>query len=327
MKHIFKAIEELNKININNKDFKDECNFLIHKLRELSRMHIGDYSRFLTTEEIEEREEDYYRFRDRETSIKPMFRRAKNGVVININCNSYIDSVILALKEGNPRLLKNKDDFYEIGGEYYSKDIFLLFNGKIYSRDEYEVINGKLVDKTLTGKVDYYDRDMHKYVIEKYELPKKPIDVYSLNNTLISSDTKALVGIYIGCQNNTEMLINCFKYKDDIVRVASACRYFGNDYINYGFVYAPIELIENLKFEPCQNIKDAVAKLKHKAKASGETLGPLDLEDYKVKFKIIPLSYIKKFRILKAVFEKMGYTKCKNVNAALKMIKDIMEVK
>lgn len=327
MKYIFKAIEELNKININDEDFKSERNFIIHKLRLLSRMHLGDYPRLLTAKEIEEQEYDYYRYRDKETSRKPIFRRAKNGVIININCNSYIDSIRLALKEGSPRFLKSKDDYYEINGDYYKKSSFLLFNGEIYSREEYEVIDGELIDKTLTGKIDYYDRNRHEYITEKYKLLKKPVDVYSLNSTLISGDTEALIGIYISSGSNSEMLANCFRYKDDMLRQTSSTRSFGNDYVNYNYVYVPIELIENLKFEPCQNIKDAFDKLKQKAKASDDSFGPLALEDYKVKFKIFTISHTKKFRILKAVFEKMGYTKCRNVNAALKMIKDIMEVK
>ena len=118
----------------------------------------------------------------------------------------------------------------------------------------------------------------------------------------------------------------CFKYRDDILCRGNNSVHFADKWASSCKICFPIEEIGNVKYEVPQAIRDGFERLKNKLK---DRTGLRSIDRYIVSFGIITQkkSPTKKYKILKTVFEKMGYIKTVNINAALKMIKDIMEVK
>lgn len=326
MQHIFKAIAELRKVKTENQDIKVERDSAIRRLREAVRNYTNVNSYFLTAEEIKREQEIFWRFRNRNNPLykNPMFRRAKNGEIININGGYYIKTVRKALEEGSSSFLKTKEDYLEYDGEYYHKCDYFMFDNKVYSKREYEVVDGKLWDKTLVNEVCCYDRQRNSTYSEKYRLSKKPLAIDALFNKLVRMDTDAVVTVYLDAQSNSHVLANCFKYKDDMLCRGHNSVPFANKWLSTYKICIPIHEISDFKFEIPQEIADGYERLKNNLKDKRDYKS---LSRYQVHFDLVTSkSAGKKFKIIKSVFEKIGYTRTTNINATFKMIKDIMEV-
>ena len=266
MLHVFKAINDLRKVKTKDEELKHQIIFVIRSLRAIARMTIGDAPYFLTERELEREEEDFWRFRDKDRYRKPMFRRAKNGRIMNINGGFYVSSIKKALAEGNPAYLKEKKLYYEVDGKYYHKNEYILYNGSLYNSSEYELKDGKLIDKTLIGELYEYDNKRRESIYEKYYLDKKPIPVDRLCNNLITSNTEALITIYLDAQSNSWPLSNCFKYRDDILCRGNNSVHFADKWVSSYKICFPIEEIGNIKYEVPQAIRDGFERLKNKLK-------------------------------------------------------------
>lgn len=317
MKNLFKAIELINKSPIDN-TFKEG---IIRDIRDVvDKLQQEHY--FLPIERLERLNKDY-KYYGRDKWVYPYYRVAKNGQILQLNKGYYLNSIKKALESGWQSDLKEKEFYYEVDGYYYRKSDYWLYEGKCYSKKEYNLIDGKLIDKSLMSTLYFYPGSGDT-IAENYTLESKP-RYYKTLALDYENTTKAYVRIIMSGLSHSAAICNSFKFDGSYLTMAnsSSMLIWGKRYYSDN-VFLPIEHLDKFKFEIPKCILDAAGRIEKKAPGFQ---GLKELTKGHISISLVAKRSNKKFRIIKYALEKAGWIKLDKLDCALKMIKDIMEVK
>lgn len=317
MKNLFKAIELINKSSIDRTLKEGVISDIREVIDGLQKEHY-----FLPIERLERLNKDY-KYYGRDKWVYPYYRAAKNGQILQLNKGYYLNSIKKALESGWQSDLKEKEFYYEIDDSYYSKSDYWLYEGKCYSKKDYNLIDGKLIDKSLMSTLYFYPGSGDT-IAENYTLESKP-RYYKTLALDYENTTEAYVRITMSGLSHSAAICNSFKFDGSYLTMAnsSSMWIWGKRYYSDN-VFIPIEHLDKFKFEIPKCILDAVERIEKKAPGFQ---GLKELTKGHISISLVNKRSNKKFRIIKDALEKAGWIKLDKLECALKMIKDIMEVK